>query len=262
MSNVMPLTEAPRYAVWDFDGTLAIREGLWSQCLADVMFAHVPGARTPREAFVPYIQRGFPWHSPEQHRSHTSPESWWAALSPTLELAFQGAGAVSAVLAKQLAGKVQAAYLQPQAWCVFADVAPCLVRLQASGWHHVILSNHVPELPALVAALGLQQYFSHVFTSGLSGFEKPHPGAFEQVEAALPKGAELVMVGDNYAAAVLGAEAVGWRAILVRQAKNQASEFASTLAQLPSVLEAHNPSIERTASSQLRWLPAAAHVER
>jgi hypothetical protein len=26
--------------------------------------------------------------------------------------------------------------------------------------------------------------------------------------------------------------------------------------------EAPNPSIERTSSSQLHWLPAAAHVER
>src|SRR5574341_525610 len=32
---------------------------------------------------------------------------------------------------------------------MFEDTLPCLQSLTAQGWQHVVLSHHVPELPAL-----------------------------------------------------------------------------------------------------------------
>jgi hypothetical protein len=35
-----------------------------------------------------------------------------------------------------------------------------------TGWHHILLSNHIPELPQLVEALWLSDFFVAVYSSG------------------------------------------------------------------------------------------------
>ena len=64
---------------------------------------------------------------------------------------------------------------------IFDDTLPALDLLAEEGWNQVILSNHIPELPYLVAALGLSRYFTAIHTSGTTGFEKPHPRAYAAV---------------------------------------------------------------------------------
>jgi putative hydrolase of the HAD superfamily len=72
-----------------------------------------------------------------------------------------------------------------------------LTALSAEGWRHVIVSNHVPELADVVAGLGIRAFFADVITSGLVGYEKPHPQMFEAaVRSAIP-GAPIWMIGDN-----------------------------------------------------------------
>jgi len=34
-----------RYIIWDFDGTIAFREGLWSQAVVDVVNRNFPEAK-------------------------------------------------------------------------------------------------------------------------------------------------------------------------------------------------------------------------
>ncbi len=75
----------------------------------------------------------------------------------------------------------------------------------------------VPELPDLIAALGLAPYMATVFTSAAIGFEKPHPQAFHTALRALGGATAVWMVGDSMTADVAGAHAVGFRAILVRR---------------------------------------------
>lgn len=45
-------------------------------------------------------------------------------------------------------------------------------------WRQLILSNHVPELVAIVEGLGIDCYFETVLRSGVTGYEKPHPASF------------------------------------------------------------------------------------
>ena len=40
------------------------------------------------------------------------------------------------------------------------------------------LMNHVPELESIVSGVGLGGLIETVFTSALTGYEKPHPEAF------------------------------------------------------------------------------------
>jgi FMN phosphatase YigB (HAD superfamily) len=84
----------------------------------------------------------------------------------------------------------------------------------------VIVSNHVPELPQLVDALGLGGLVDRVFSSALTGYEKPHPQAYLHALRECGRPAARWMVGNNPLADVAGAEAVGIPAILVRSTRD------------------------------------------
>jgi putative hydrolase of the HAD superfamily len=81
----------------------------------------------------------------------------------------------------------------------------------------VILSNHVPELPALVRDLGLAGLVDDVIGSAETGFEKPNPRMYAKGLARAGHPRTAWMVGDNPVADVEGARAAGLPAILVRQ---------------------------------------------
>ena len=69
-------------------------------------------------------------------------------------------------------------YVDPRHWAVFDDTKPTLTRRREAGWRHLIVSNHVPELPQLVQDLGLAEFIDEVLTSATTGYEKPHPQMF------------------------------------------------------------------------------------
>ncbi|KAB2840478.1 MAG: haloacid dehalogenase, partial [Burkholderiales bacterium] len=158
--------------LWDFDGTLAFRKGMWSGALAEVARSYVPGCSAVREDFAPHLQSGFPWHSPQVPHTHiTSGEQWWHELSPVLGAALAAVATIPLAHAKQLVPRVRETYLDSRHWRLFEDVVPCLQALTRNGWSHVVLSNHVPELPSLVESLGLGSYVAATFTSALLGYE-------------------------------------------------------------------------------------------
>jgi putative hydrolase of the HAD superfamily len=115
-----------------------------------------------------------------------------------------------------LANQVRHQYYQPQQWQVYDDTRAQLDLLSRHGWTHVVLSNHGPELPQLIEALALHPFITKVFTSALTGYEKPHPQAFECVLEELRPFDAAWMIGDNFAADIQGAMRVGLSAILVR----------------------------------------------
>lgn len=83
-------------------------------------------------------------------------------------------------------------------------------------WRHVVLSNHVPELERIAGSLGLGAHLERIFNSARIGYEKPHPEAYRHALAACGNPSRAWMVGDNVAADVQGAEALGIPAVLVR----------------------------------------------
>lgn len=209
--------------IWDFDNTLAHRPGLWSQCLADVANAALPGAGLTRDALVPHLTSGFPWHRPGQgHPELGDADTWWRALLPVLASALVHSGQVRPEEARGIAARARADYTDPARWVVFPDTVPSLTALTALGWRHLILSNHVPELPQLVAALGLGHHFERILTSAALGWEKPHPAAFKAARDSCdtfgncPASKRVVMIGDSFVADYEGARAAGIEAILVR----------------------------------------------
>jgi phosphoglycolate phosphatase-like HAD superfamily hydrolase len=67
-----------RVLVWDFDGTLAHRPGMWRGCLVETLDAHEPGHGIDAERLRPFLRDGFPWHRPQvAHPELSDPDAWW-----------------------------------------------------------------------------------------------------------------------------------------------------------------------------------------
>lgn len=210
-----------RVIFWDFDGTLGYRgrggaRFGFSTCLVEVLEAHTPGHGIDRRAFHPFLQAGFPWHAPDMsHVDLCEPDAWWAALNPVFAKALEGVG-IDAEVAATLCENVRARYADPDEWELYDDVLPVLTQLADQGWRHVIVSNHVPELPAISSGLGLDDLVERVHTSAITGYEKPHPEMFRIAMRDAGEPAEAWMVGDNPIADHDGAERCGINGILVR----------------------------------------------
>jgi len=163
-----------RVVFWDFDGTLASRDGLWSATLATALLPIAPTLGLTAADFRDELSIGFPWHTPDVARVTQSTTAWWAAQHGLFLRAYRGAGVTPSDAERAIAA-IPAEYYRPTAWTV-ADGAPSALSLTvAAGYRNAILSNHAPELPQLVAALGLNQWIDVTVTSATVGAEKPSP---------------------------------------------------------------------------------------
>jgi putative hydrolase of the HAD superfamily len=218
----VPPAPPARLVLWDFDGTLAARDGLWRGALVDALDIASPGHSVTRDMVRAGLRSGrqptFPWHrSDEPHPDLDTSEAWWRALTPLLTSTYEHAG-VEPEIAAEAARLVPAAYIDPRRWTVFPDTEPALRDLRAAGYRNVVLSNHVPELPDLVRSLGLSDLLDDVLTSATTGYEKPNPAMFRLALQREGDPDEAWMVGDNPIADVAGAEAAGIRGLRVRTA--------------------------------------------
>ena len=199
----------------DFDGTL-VRPRRWSQCLVDVFDELAPGHAVTIEDVRPYLRGGFPWHRHDEPHPHLdTTDAWWWTLDPWLTRAFEGCG-LDPALVPQAVDAVRSSYCDPARFQLYPDTLDALRMLRCGGYEAVVLSNHVPELPDLVEALGLVDLITEVHTSAVTGYEKPHPEAF-RIGLGGTDPAEAWMVGDNPEADVAGAERAGIPSILVRR---------------------------------------------
>lgn len=222
--------------LWDFDGTLGYRPGMWSQVLVDVLMEQQPACSITVEDMRPLLREGFPWHRPDLPHTHiTTPEAWWTDIERLLARTYVAVGCPISQ-AEHFAQLAHQKYLDSSGWFLYEDVIPTLSELQREGWEHVLLSNHVPELPLIVDALGLTPYIVTIFTSASMGYEKPHPAAFLSVLEYLGKVQTVWMVGDSFEADILGAEMVGIPGILVRKEDTRAKCCCPDLYELPSLL--------------------------
>jgi FMN phosphatase YigB (HAD superfamily) len=204
--------------LWDFDGTLAERPGMWRGCLLEVLREEEPGVEADSDAFVPALRSRFPWHRPnEAHLDLCDAEAWWARVLPLLAGAYEAVG-IPPERATELAVLARARYVDPAVgWRPFEDTVPALSLLSEAGWRHAVLSNHVPELVQILAGLGLDRHLDAVFCSAVTGYEKPHPEAFAAALRIRRNGEPVWMVGDNPEADVEGARRAGLPAVLVRR---------------------------------------------
>ncbi|MFJ2744803.1 HAD family hydrolase [Streptomyces sp. NPDC087440] len=132
-----------------------------------------------------------------------------------------------------------------------------LDQLAAAGWQHILLSNHVPELPDLLDALQVRSRFRAVFNSATTGFEKPHPEAFRLARAAASPGHRLLMIGDNGQADAAGAVRCGIDAIWVRRDRPADTPDLVSAARI-LLSRAHTPSDRSPTTHEVPPLPISA----
>lgn len=101
------------------------------------------------------------------------------------------------------------------------DMVELAQELAAGGATLAVLSNSEGRLAELLAEVGADRPFRAIIDSGRVGFEKPDPRIFAHTLATLgalgaghaPGSPPPIHIGDSWAADVVGARGVGWRAI-------------------------------------------------
>lgn len=204
---------------WDFDGTLAVREGRWSGALVDAVHQVDPHILLRADQLRPLLQNGFPWHQPDVVVEVTTSAAWWARLRPVIVNAYSGVG-IPPRVANAAADLLPVTYYSPGSWRLVGNVVKALERARLAGYRNVIVSNHAPELPDLVRDLDLSPLIELTITSAAVGAEKPNPRIFQHaIDLAHAWVERSWMIGDNPVADIAGAEAAGLRAVLVRPAQ-------------------------------------------
>jgi putative hydrolase of the HAD superfamily len=205
-----------RLLVWDFNGTLGYRDDHWRGALGDVLAAEAPEFLPLPPQLPAFFRAAFPWRHPETPHPHLNDAAaWWAALEPIFEQTFRALG-LDPARARRFSQLVRSHYCAAHRWHLYPDVLPALDALSAEGWHHALLTNHVPDLPRILDAVGLTDRFIHIGNSAATGYEKPHPRAFAALAEAVGPTDEIWMIGDSSTSDYAGAIRAGWNALLVR----------------------------------------------
>lgn len=239
-----------KYLIWDFDGTLGYREGGWTGAMVEVLHQHAPECSATADHLRPHIQDGFRWHDPHQPYEIKTAEQWWDELSPIFEKAFAAVG-VEASLAKRMGREVRFAYAGAKQWRLYDDTTPALTQLSRAGWTHLLLSNHVPELSKILDHLQINTFFAQVFNSAETGYEKPHPMAYQAALEATEEAESVWMIGDSVVADIAGAAAAGIPGILVCKHHADAIYHCDALSQVNQILERESqPKIAEVSIGQ------------
>ncbi|MFT4164844.1 MAG: HAD-IA family hydrolase [Microlunatus sp.] len=200
---------------WDFDGTLAVRDGRWSGALVEAVRLVDPHASLRADQLRPHLQSGFPWHRPDVVVEVTTSAAWWTRLRPVIVNTYATAG-IGSQVANAAVDLLPTTYYSPGSWRLVDDAVEALEQARLAGYRNVILSNHAPELPELVQDLGLSPLIELTITSAAIGAEKPNPLIFQYaIDLARACVERSWMIGDNPVADIAGAETAGLRAVLV-----------------------------------------------
>lgn len=237
---------------WDFDATLGERPGHWRGAVRDALTEVLGEHEFSTEQIAGELMTGFPWHQPDlPHPQLSDPDDWWAHLATVLAAAVRRLG-VPPRPAADAASRVRYQFTDPASWRLFDDTKAALDQLADLGWRHVVVSNHVPELPQILASLGLDGCFADVVNSAAIGYEKPHPMAFRIAMERAGQPECAWMVGDNPVADIAGATAVGLPAILVRTRPRDGGRHVTSLNEVAGIVGAEEPSYDRVRSGNGR----------
>ncbi|MBZ4666269.1 HAD family hydrolase [Mahella sp.] len=224
--------------IWDFEGTLAYKPGLWSGTLMQVLDEYKPNHNIDICKIKPYLKDTFPWHKPDEPHHHLSkPELWWSHIEEVIANAYQAAG-ITKEISIHLAQLVHQRYIEPKSFILYDDTLYTLNYLISQGWKNVILSNHVPELPKIIEQLGLGHLISCCISSATIGYEKPNPEAFKIALSMCGNPKTVWMIGDSLNADIVGAQNVNIPAILVHSKyTDNIKYYADTLKNTICIIE-------------------------
>lgn len=223
---------------WDFDGTLGYRpNGMWGASMLEALKRYDPDTKLTAPSFREFLISGFPWHHPEKaYLPVRTAEEWWDPILRKFASGYRHYG-IPDDEANKLAITAKEIFLDVSQWSLFEDVEETLSELNALGWKQGILSNHVPELTQIVSSLGIMTYFDCIINSAEVGYEKPNPELFKYALNQANHPDVVWMIGDNIEADVVGAERLGWKAILVRNRDQRTKYNCIHLKEVIAIIE-------------------------
>jgi putative hydrolase of the HAD superfamily len=203
--------------LWDFDGTLAYRDGMWSGTLFSVLNKNGIDDIL-LENIKPYLKTGFTWHNSElSHKELFKGKTWWEYYENYFENIFINLG-IYKETAEKLSKQIKTEYMDKTKWHIYNDVIKTLEKIIGNGDRNIIISNHIPELGEIVNDLDIGKYFIKIYSSGNIGYEKPNKKFYEYVlKNSKIKRNECVIIGDSYESDITGGESMKIKSILVRK---------------------------------------------
>ena len=218
---------------WDFDGTLAYSDHLWSNSVFRALNETTSEHNVAFTDIRRCMQTGFTWQTPSEDYSKMTGEKWWDFMNAHFYNSYISLG-VSSADAKAATDKVRGIIKEPANYTLYPDTITALEKSRAMGYKNVLLSNNYPDLTEVLDALGLTSYFDDLIISAVVGYDKPRAEIFELAKGLYPDG-EFIMVGDNPSADVEGGKSAGMKTVLVH--KGFCAEADYSFDDLTSVLD-------------------------
>lgn len=110
----------------------------------------------------------------------------------------------------------------PPSWHLFDDVAPAWQELTSRGYLIGIASNFDGRLRSICRSHPPLDECRHIFASSEVGFPKPEPAFYRAVEEQLAlRPEQILLIGDDQEADVIGPTAAGWQARWLRRDRGE-----------------------------------------
>ena len=200
---------------WDFDGTLAYSDHLWSNSVFRALNETVENHSVTFADIRRCNQTGYTWHTPERDFTAFVGEKWWELMNAHFYNSFISLG-INEKKAKTASEKVRGIIMLPENYFLFDDTLAVLEAAKEKGHTNIILSNNYPELETITDFLGITKYFDRLVVSGLVGYDKPRKEIFD-IAKSFYKDENFVMIGDNPTADILGGKSAGMTTVLVHK---------------------------------------------
>jgi putative hydrolase of the HAD superfamily len=173
------------------------------------------------QPFLERLARNFDENDRKRAVDHLEPTAF-AVLGATLRE--EGVPPQSAERLRRALRAMYAVY--ESHWKLYPDSLAALEKIRSAGLRMAMLSNasDADNVRRMLAGHRLESFFDPVVISAAIGIRKPDPRAFQPILSAwnLPA-REIVMVGDQLGADILGARNLGLRTIWLTTEENSPS---------------------------------------
>lgn len=147
-----------------------------------------------------------------EETSEAKEKAWWRSLVTEV---FQSHGR-SVGKFDDFFEELHRSFEEKHLWEIFPETIDVLTELKKQKRILGVVSNWDLRLQKVLANLDLERYFDFWVSSSMCGATKPNAKIFlEALRRAKVKAEEALHVGDTYDEDIIGAEAVGIRAVLV-----------------------------------------------
>lgn len=210
---------------WDFDGTLAYSNPLWSNTVYNSLKEVAPNSNVEFNEIRKCMAKGFTWHTADEDYSDLIGDKWWAFMTNKIADDYISLG-VDRDTAIKAASLVRENIKQTENYTLYSDAVDALKSSVKKGYKNVILSNNYPDLSEVLDKLNLTKYFDNIIVSANYGFDKPRKELFDIAKSFYPDDS-YIMVGDSVSADITGGNNAGMKTVLVHKGYNEKASYCS-----------------------------------